>query len=74
MSTNNSKNFDESLIKKAKEYAENKGLEVLRGTIEAFEMELESNYKSEIYEIIKGMLERIDAQDRRLAQYRATHG
>ncbi|MFQ6121017.1 MAG: hypothetical protein ACE5KE_14170 [Methanosarcinales archaeon] len=72
MSRNYSKNFDEKVIHKAKDYVENMGLEVLRGTVEAFEMEKDLEYKYDLYELIKVLLKNIDEREERLAQYRAS--
>jgi len=72
MSIKSSKNFDESVIKKAKEYVENEGSEVLRGTIEAYEIEKSYEYKSQLYEIIEEILQDIEESEKRISQYRAS--
>ncbi|MFQ6056765.1 MAG: hypothetical protein ACE5J3_12375 [Methanosarcinales archaeon] len=60
------------VIEKAKKYADTENLDTLGAVIDTFEMTRDKKYKSELYDIIKAMLNDIEEFDRELAEWRAS--
>ncbi|HID28291.1 MAG TPA: hypothetical protein EYP22_10865 [Methanosarcinales archaeon] len=74
MSTKYSKNFDDKVIQRAKEHIDTLGSSVMLALVQDFEETSDLEFKQETYELIEEILEREDAREKRIAQYRASKG
>lgn len=70
----NIEDFDEKIINKAKEYAETRGLETIKATIEIFESTKDRKYKKVLFESLIETVHDIDTFDRELEEWRASRG
>ncbi|MFQ6055552.1 MAG: hypothetical protein ACE5J3_06190 [Methanosarcinales archaeon] len=62
--------FDEEIIKKAKKYADTRNLYTLGAVVDTFEETKDKLYKSELYDILKAMLNDIESLDKEIEEWR----